>query len=125
MLNVHIFFVSSIFVASIDYENIFTTKLSRFTVCLANIEGHCLLTQKKIIQAHVKLHPVSHKFNHGRASIVSSQYVCNIHTHLYNSSPLTRPADTIQIAWYTWNLDEKVELEYYPTCIKIMQNLYT
>ena len=30
----HAFFVGLIFVAAIDYENIFTTKISRFTISL-------------------------------------------------------------------------------------------
>ena len=40
-------FVRLIFVAAIDYENIFTTKISRFTVLLYNI--HIVLSKKSTV----------------------------------------------------------------------------
>ena len=50
-------FVRLIFVAAIDYENIFTTKISRFTVCVSVYVSVCNSRMDCVVAITVALSP--------------------------------------------------------------------
>ena len=67
-------FVRLIFVAAIDYKNIFTTKISRFTV-------HYVMRIHKMLISYVRLDHMLYSINYGTYLIILAHEAARLHRY--------------------------------------------